>query len=60
MIREVNLVKNGNGKGPSVAAILLGRRQTEEIAKTRSPPRPISLSPCRHTRTVTEYRDAVH
>ena len=36
-IREVNLV-GGNGKSPSVAAILLGRRQAEEIAKTRAPP----------------------
>jgi hypothetical protein len=39
-IRGVNLVVSGSGKSPSVAAILLGRRQAEEIAKTRAPPRP--------------------
>jgi hypothetical protein len=37
-IRGVNLGPMGSGKSPSVAAILLGRRQAEEIAKTRSPP----------------------
>src|ERR1700723_832261 len=36
-----------NGKSPSVAAILLGRRQAEEIAKTRAPPRPVFVTnPC--------------
>ena len=30
----------GYGKSPSVAAILLGRRRAEEIAKTRAPPPP--------------------
>ena len=39
-IREVNLVA-GSGKSPSVAAILLGRRRAEEIAKTRAPPHPV-------------------
>jgi hypothetical protein len=40
VIRGVNLVVPGFGESPSVAAILLGRRQAEEIAKTRAPSRP--------------------
>jgi FlaA1/EpsC-like NDP-sugar epimerase len=35
----------GNGESPSVAAILLGRRRAEEIAKTRAPPHPVLLEP---------------
>jgi hypothetical protein len=43
VIRGVNPIVSGSGKSPSVAAILLGRRQAEEIAKTRAPPRPTFL-----------------
>jgi hypothetical protein len=46
VIRGVNLVEAGFGKSPSVAAILLGRRQAEEIAKTRAPPRPTYVRTC--------------
>jgi len=46
VIRGVNLVGPGSGKSPSVAAILLGRRQAEEIAKTRAPPRPTFIRTC--------------
>jgi FlaA1/EpsC-like NDP-sugar epimerase len=35
----------GSGESPSVAAILLGRRRAEEIAKTRAPPHPVLKEP---------------
>jgi hypothetical protein len=55
-IRGVNLVALGAGKSPSVVAILLGRRQAEEIAKTRAPPRPTFV---RHANALHDsIRDA--
>jgi hypothetical protein len=54
-IREVNLVA-GSGKSPSVAAILLGRQQAEEIAKTRAPPHPV-LAETRERSARVLYRE---
>jgi hypothetical protein len=58
-IREVNLVA-GSGKSPSVAAILLGRRRAEEIAKTRTSPHPVLAETRERSARVLYRKMRVH
>jgi hypothetical protein len=58
-IREVNLVA-GSGKSPSVAAILLGRRRAEEIAKTRASPPPVLVETRERSARVLYRKMRVH